>query len=102
MPYGSKTPEYDWRLTINKGDIIDVCDTSNVWYNSTVLDVRATQGEDDHDVREIHVGYRIYVENGDKFDVEGRKFVGWSSRYDEWLSATNPRVQPYAKCDYFI
>ena len=39
--------------------------------------------------------YRIYDENGDKFDSEGRKFKGWSSKYDEWLTVTNPRIAKF-------
>ncbi len=38
------------------------------------------------------LGYRIFRENGDKSDPEGRKFLGWSARYDETLVATNPRL----------
>lgn len=91
---GTKTQDYEWRMNIKKGDIIDVCDTSNVWYNSTVLDVAIPETEDGTEVKQIFVGYRVYDENGDKTDTEGRRFFGWSSRYDEWLSVTNPRVQP--------
>ncbi len=38
MPPKTKTKDdYEWRLNIKVGDVIDCCDTSNVWYNSTVL-----------------------------------------------------------------
>ena len=93
-PFGTKTSDYEWRMSIQKGDIIDVCDTSNVWYNSTVIDVRVEE-DGENEIKQIFVGYRTYDENGDKIDTEGRRFFGWSSRYDEWLTVTNPRVQPY-------
>jgi len=41
------------------------------------------------------IGYRIYHEDGDRLDSEGRRFSGWSSKYDEWLSATDPRITKY-------
>ena len=41
----------------------------------------------------IDLGYRTYDENGDKRDHDGKKYFGWSSRYDEWISVTSPRVQ---------
>lgn len=93
MPFKSKTPDYEWRLGIKIGDIIDVCDTSNVWYNSTVLDIN-TEEIDGMEVKSVLVGYRVFDEDGDKIDQEGRRFSGWSSRYDEWLTVTNPRIQP--------
>ena len=94
MPFGTKTQDYDWRMSIKVGDIIDVCDTSNIWYNSTVLDVSIQKTSEDTEIKQVFVGYRVYCENGDKVDAEGKKFSGWSSRYDEWLSVTNPRIQP--------
>jgi hypothetical protein len=39
-PLGSYSDDFNWRLTIEKGDEIDVCDTARIWYNSTVLDKR--------------------------------------------------------------
>lgn len=94
MPFGSKTEDFEWRMNIKAGDIIDVCDTSNVWYNSTVLKEAVEEVQPGHQIKEIFIGYRVYDENGDKVDTEGKKFNGWSSRYDEWLSVTNPRIQP--------
>ena len=29
--------DFDWRKTLKIGDVIDVSDTANVWYNATVL-----------------------------------------------------------------
>ncbi len=34
---GTMSEDYDWRLELKVGDLLDVCDTTNVWYTSTVL-----------------------------------------------------------------
>ena len=94
MPFGTKTQDYDWRMSIKTGDIIDACDTSNAWYNATVLDVSTQEMEEGHKFKQALIGYRVYNDHGDKFDADGRKFFGWSSQYDEWLSVTNPRIRP--------
>jgi hypothetical protein len=40
-------------------------------------------------MKQMLVGFRVYDEDeGHKVDDEGRKFVGWSNRYDEWRSLT--------------
>jgi len=93
-PYKSRCKDFDWRLSIKKGDVIDVCDTSHVWYNATVLQEREFTIDEDKPIKEIYIGYRTYDENGDRVDQEGRRFFGWSSKYDEWLTVTNPRVAP--------
>jgi len=38
-PLASKCSDWDWRMNLKAGDIIDACDTQNIWYNSTVLEV---------------------------------------------------------------
>lgn len=44
-------------------------------------------------MQEAYVGFRVYDdEEGHKVDDEGRRFVGWSNRYDEWKSITCPTV----------
>ena len=30
--------DFEWRLNLKVGDVLDVCDTHQVWYNSTVLE----------------------------------------------------------------
>ena len=41
---------------------------------------------------EIKIGYRTYAEDGNMKDEEGRNFFGWSERYDDWFTATSPRI----------
>lgn len=40
------------------------------------------------------IGYRVYVENGNKSDEKGT-FEGWSSKFDEWIAIYSPRIQPF-------
>lgn len=45
-------------------------------------------------MREVYVGFRIYdEEEGHKVDDDGRKYQGWSNRYDEWVTVTSPTIQ---------
>jgi len=30
--------DWEWRLNLKVGDIIDVSDTTSIWYNATVLE----------------------------------------------------------------
>lgn len=52
--------DFDWRLNLKKGDIIDVCDTSNVWYNSIILDTRTTVIEA-KEIKEVFVGLILKI-----------------------------------------
>lgn len=45
--------------------------------------------------REITIGYRVYDENGDKTDNNNMKYNGWSSKFDETLSMSSPRIAMY-------
>ena len=76
----------------------DISDLQNVWYNSTVLDVKEeVDFENKEKVHMIYIGYRVYEEKGEKVDSEGRKFTGWSKKYDAWFSSTSPRVAKFNK-----
>jgi len=44
---------------------------------------------------EVLVAFRVFCKDGLKLDSEGRNYNGWSSKYDEWISVTNPRIQKY-------
>ena len=42
----------------------------------------------------MYVAYRYYDDvEGHKWDDDGKKFVGWSNKYDEWISCTSPTIQ---------
>lgn len=40
----------------------------------------------------VLLGFRVFTPDGAKTDEEGRKFDGWSSRFDEWLPLWSPKV----------
>lgn len=87
-PLGTFTNDWDWRYDIKVGDNIDCIDHEKDWYKSTVLETRISRNPDGEEVREVYVGFRTYDEEGSKTDDEGRKFFGWSEKYDEWLGVT--------------
>ena len=54
-------------------------------------------------IKIIKIGYRIYLESGNRLDKDGKAFMGWSSKYDEEMPVTNIRIQPlhtYSKSYY--
>jgi hypothetical protein len=53
---GTKTKDFDWRLSLKVGDEVDACDISQVWYNSTILAIRETPISDDRKYTEIKIG----------------------------------------------
>jgi hypothetical protein len=56
MPFLSRTKDdYDWRFNIAVDDIIDVCDTSNVWINSTIIETRTREEAGTH-IQEVFIG----------------------------------------------
>ena len=83
--------------------MIDCIDNEAIWYRSTVLEVRETPavaGDEDlpqaPPVKEVYVAYRYYSEeDGHKVDDDlgGKKYVGWSNKYDTWMPATSPQIQ---------
>jgi hypothetical protein len=91
-PPGTFTDDFDWRYELKEGDEIDCMDSLGVWYRSTVLSMRNQTIIDGRDHKEIYVGYRVYEKEGHKTDDDGRKYIGWSNKYDDWISITSPMV----------
>jgi hypothetical protein len=54
-PHKTKCVDNEWRANLKKGDEIDVCNTSNVWCNATVADVREYQTDTKYPVKEIFI-----------------------------------------------
>lgn len=90
-PLGTFTDDFDWRYDLKSGDEVDSLDSEGVWYRSTALDTR-THKYDGKEYKEVYVGYRVYEKEGHKTDDDGRRFVGWSNKYDDWKSATCPTI----------
>ena len=85
---GTYTDDWDWKYDIKAGDLIDCIDHEKDWYKSTILEHRMTKNQDGNEVPELYVAFRTYDEEGSKIDEQGRKFFGWSEKYDEWLGVT--------------
>ena len=106
---GTYTHAFDWRYRLSQGDMIDCIDNEGVWYRSTVLEVKETPMDDVDDpqarpIKEVYVAYRYYnEEEGHKVDDDlgGKKYVGWSNKYDAWLPATSPQIQPVRSISRF-
>lgn len=68
-----------------------------MWYKATVLETREVKEDPesaDPPIKDVQIGYRIYEEEGHKQDErDGRKFTGWSHRYDAWLPVNSSLVQ---------
>ena len=91
-PIGTRCLDFDWRENLKEGDIVDCYDTANVWYRSTILKKITKETSLGNVKKHVMVAFRIYVENGPKTDNDGRKYMGWHSKYDEEMSVHNPRI----------
>ena len=92
--FESKTKlDYNWRKNyIKVGTLVDAFDYDK-WYESTILQIKV---EDENTI--VQIAYRVYRTMGTKLklDVTNNKtYEGWDSRYDEWISIYNPRIQPH-------
>lgn len=91
--FESKTKElWEWKQTVAINMMVDANDKS-VWNKSTILDIKDQQVTADRTVKMAYVGYRVYIENGNKTDDKGT-FDGWSTKFDEWIPIYSPRIQP--------
>ncbi|ETL93043.1 hypothetical protein L917_08711 [Phytophthora nicotianae] len=68
----SQGRELQWRMALDKGDLLDALDTSRVWFEARVLAARRNK---------VHVHYR-----------------SWERKWDEWIPRTSPRIAlPYSR-----
>ena len=94
-PKETYTNDWDWRLQLEQGDIVDCMDNEKDWYKSTILQTRWTKNPDGEDVKEALVAFRIYDDEGSKVDEDNRRFFGWSEKYDDWIPVTSILIQRY-------
>lgn len=97
-PAGTYVDDFDWRYELKAGDFVDCMDDEKDWYKATILATRSSENADGQAIPEIHVGFRTFEEEGSKTDDDGRKFFGWSERYDAWYGVTDPQVQRFHSC----
>lgn len=95
-PAGTMTKDSSWRKDLREGSLVDAFDSENLWYNSTVLDRRSVATDNDCLKVEVLVAFRVYEHDGIKLDENGH-YRGWSSKYDEWISAQSPRLARYGQ-----
>ncbi len=92
--FETKTKElFEWKKTVAVGTLVDANDKTT-WNKSTVLDVKEQLVAPGRTAKMAFIGYRVYMENGQKSDEKGA-FDGWSNRFDEWVSIYSPRIHPY-------
>ena len=91
-PLETFSKEGDWKLQLKEGDLIDAYDKAKVWYPSTILSITEQTTINDRKFQIAEVAFRIYCENGEKRDTDGRTYKGWSSKFDEHISLYCPRI----------
>ena len=115
---GTKTEDWEWRLSLNEKDIIDCYDRSK-WYPSTICEVSEYKNPNGLIYKEYRVGFRLYpdyfIENKkydyDTFlqctifwdnpdnlkDNEGNAYFGDREQLDETISFYSKRIQKFKK-----
>jgi len=63
-PYKSKSLNFDWRMALKAGDLIDCEDHYGSWYGSTILEII----EHETDRKLAKITFKVYDENGNKRD----------------------------------
>ena len=54
-PLGSRCTDYEWRMALEVGDLMDAQDSKCIWYLSTVMEVREDSG-----VKEVKISFRYF------------------------------------------
>jgi hypothetical protein len=83
-----------WREELKAGDNIDAYDDSKIWYQSTIQEIKEVTA-DERTYKQAYVGFRVYSPDAQKIDDEGRRFAGWSNKFDKWIPLYNTRIQPF-------
>ena len=115
---GTKTEDWDWRLSLKENDIIDCYDRSR-WFPATICKVIENKNKNGLIYREYKVGFRIYqeyfLENKEYdyntflqctifwdygynlTDSNGNSFYGDNEVQDEKISFYSKRIQKFQK-----
>ena len=113
---GTKTTDWDWRLSLKENDVVDCYDRGR-WYPSTICKVvNESKNENGIIYKEYKVGFRLYPEsfvdnsnydynifiestifwdNNDNVDSEGKSFYGDGEGMDEELPFFEKRFQKF-------
>jgi len=100
---GKKTLDWDWRLNLKEGEIIDCYERKKI-YPSTII-----KRIEKENYLEYNVSFRIYldsidIKNIDKYNIfwpsneikeeDNRKYIGDDKMYDEIIPMTSKRLFP--------
>ena len=100
-PFESHTKDdYQWRrnaITAETQDLVIDCHDKFKWEEATIFNVKEEVSSSGRAVLVGNIGFRVYREHGAKMrvDEQGRKFDGWSSKYDEFIPVFSPRIQQH-------
>ena len=88
--------DYEWRRNLFKPDALDVvidCHDKFKWEEATIFDIKQDMSSG-RPVLMGNIGFRVYREEGKKMrtDENGRKYDGWSNKYDEDIPVFSPRI----------
>ena len=89
---GKYLKENDWKHELKIGDEVDGFDKAKVWYPSTILNFKQHTQSNGRLWTLVRVGFRVFTPSGQKTDDEGKKYIGWSRRFDEWIPLWSPRI----------
>jgi len=88
-PIGTRSTDFEWRLGLKVGDLVDCCEHEGNWYVSTITKIK----EGSNGGKLVRVGLRVYCEDGEKYDSKGR-YNGNPETFDlENIDVTSPRIQ---------
>jgi len=73
-PLGTRCKDYDWRVSLRVGDLLDAQDTKSIWYLSTIAE-ESVEGS----CKKVRVTFREFTEEGDKVDSDNRRYRGWGA-----------------------
>ena len=114
---GTKTKDWDWRLSLKKYDVID-CFDRNKWYPATILSVKEKEingykrieymvtfrlytehfsnPNDETDTYENHIDiWKTYNRTEINTDEEGEKYIGDGTNCDEKIIFYSKRIQKF-------
>lgn len=84
-PVNTFTKDYEWRINLKEGDLIDTLDDLGYWLKGTIVERKDNM---------VKVGLRIYQKDN--------SFYGYTPEYDTWFSIYNCRIQKYETLSFDI
>lgn len=77
--------DFDWRMSLKEGDLVDCCDGYGAWHSGTVVQVKTKENG-----KVVKIGFKIFDPTGDKVE-KGQNYFGLSDSYDSnEIDVTSP------------